>query len=78
LRAALLALAASPARALLVGVEDLLLEHEPQNRPGTVEGGNWRRRCRLALEELSGQEPLVELLRALAREREAAGTRHGS
>jgi 4-alpha-glucanotransferase len=78
LRAALLALAASPARALLVGVEDLLLEHEPQNRPGTVEGGNWRRRCRLALEELSGQEPLVELLRALAREREVAGTRHGS
>ncbi|HEX7460448.1 MAG TPA: 4-alpha-glucanotransferase, partial [Acidimicrobiales bacterium] len=41
----LLHLADGPARLVLVDLEDLWLEREPQNRPGTgPEGGNFRRR----------------------------------
>ena len=47
LRAILLNLARSPARLVLVDLEDLWLEREPQNRPGTgAEEGNFRRRWR--------------------------------
>ena len=45
LRALLLHLAAGPARLVLVDLEDLWLEREPQNRPGTGPAeGNFRRR----------------------------------
>jgi 4-alpha-glucanotransferase len=45
LRFLLLHLAAGPARLVLVDLEDLWLEREPQNRPGTgPEEGNFRRR----------------------------------
>jgi len=45
LRAILLHLAGGPARLVLVDLEDLWLEREPQNRPGTgPEEGNFRRR----------------------------------
>lgn len=45
LRAILLHLAGGPARLLLVDLEDLWLEREPQNRPGTPPTeGNFRRR----------------------------------
>jgi 4-alpha-glucanotransferase len=54
LEAALRALASSNARLLLVNLEDLWLEAEPQNVPGTHrERPNWRRKARLSLEELS-------------------------
>jgi 4-alpha-glucanotransferase len=45
LRALLGRLAASPARLVLVDIEDLWLEREPQNRPGTgSQDGNFQRR----------------------------------
>jgi 4-alpha-glucanotransferase len=44
-------LSASDASLLLVDLEELLGESEPQNRPGTSEG-NWQRRAALTLEEM--------------------------
>jgi len=53
LHACLRMLADSPARLLLVNLEDLWLEERPQNVPGTGhEGGSWTRRARYTLGEL--------------------------
>jgi 4-alpha-glucanotransferase len=53
LAGALAWLAASPARLVLVNLEDLWLETEPQNVPGTgPERPNWRGKTARALEEL--------------------------
>jgi len=48
-------LAASPAAALLLNLEDLWGETEPQNLPGTTsaERPNWRRRAHYSLEEFA-------------------------
>jgi len=57
-------LADSPARMVLVNLEDLWQETEPQNVPGThTERPNWRRKARLSFEELSTRPELVALLR---------------
>ena len=46
-------LAAGPAAGLVVNLEDLWLEPEPQNKPGTgPEEANWRRRTQLAWPEI--------------------------
>ena len=57
-------LAQSPARAVLVNLEDLWLETEPQNVPSSTgeQRPNWRRKARCSLEEIGG---LPEVLRAL-------------
>ncbi len=69
-------LAASPAWALLVNLEDLWLEREPQNVPGTDSGGfNWRRKSRYDLEAIRGMADLRKTLRDLAQRREAARAR---
>jgi 4-alpha-glucanotransferase len=53
LRACLDHLAASAADLVLVDLEELWGEREPQNHPGTgVEGANWRRRAAYTLEEV--------------------------
>lgn len=44
-------LSASEALLVIVDLEELMGESEPQNRPGTAEG-NWRQRAALTLEEL--------------------------
>jgi hypothetical protein len=58
-------LAASPARLVLVDLEDLWLERRPQNRPGTAGGANWRRRAGRTLSQLAGdpfaQDVLAEV-----------------
>lgn len=55
LRACLAYLGASPARVVLVNLEDLWLETSPQNVPGSrPEHPNWRRKARYALETFSG------------------------
>jgi 4-alpha-glucanotransferase len=60
-------LAASDARLLLVNVEDLWLETEPQNTPGTLtERANWRRKARLSLDEFTRQPEVSRLLAELA------------
>ncbi|MDH3283351.1 MAG: 4-alpha-glucanotransferase [Acidobacteriota bacterium] len=68
LAAALRHLARSPARLVLVNLEDLALETEPQNVPGTgLARDNWRRRMRVALEDLLGDPSVRALLLSLAR-----------
>jgi 4-alpha-glucanotransferase len=64
LRRCLEFLAASPARIVLVNLEDLWREAEPQNVPGThTERPNWRRKARLSFEGFSARPEVVELLR---------------
>ncbi|MGI9861967.1 4-alpha-glucanotransferase [Moorella naiadis] len=68
LRASLAYLGASPARLLLVNLEDLWLETEPQNIPGTVtEYPNWRRRARYSLEEFRRLPGVANLLQEINR-----------
>jgi 4-alpha-glucanotransferase len=62
-RACLAYLAASPARIMLVNLEDLWLETASQNMPGTAgEYPNWRRKARYSLEELIDNRDIRQLL----------------
>lgn len=57
-------LAASPARMVLINLEDLWGETEPQNVPGTsAERPNWQRKARLSLEEFSTKPEVLDTLR---------------
>ncbi len=63
LKGCLVELAASPARMVLVNLEDLWRETEPQNVPGThEERPNWRRKARFSFEEFSTRSDVVEPL----------------
>ncbi len=65
-------LAGSPARLVLVNLEDLWHETEPQNVPGTSGAGNWTRRARLTLGEMR-EDPRVDVaLERVERARAAA------
>lgn len=64
LRGCLRHLAESEAEIVMVDLEDLWFETEPQNRPGTgAEAGNFRRRARHTLEEALADPELAALLR---------------
>jgi 4-alpha-glucanotransferase len=64
LAALLRRLSASSAGVVLVNLEDLWLETEPQNVPGTWrERPNWRRKARLSLEEIMQAPQVVDILR---------------
>lgn len=64
LRACLDYLASSPARMVLVNLEDLWHETEPQNVPGThMERPNWQRKARFSFEEFSTRADVVEPLK---------------
>ena len=53
---------------VLVNLEDLWLETEPQNIPGTVDQyPNWRRKARCTLEEISRMPEVLEALAELSR-----------
>lgn len=57
-------LARSPARLVMVDVEDLWLERWPHNRPGTgPEAGNWRHRAARTFEEMREDVDVAGLLR---------------
>jgi len=72
LRLALAKLAGSKAALVLVNLEDLWLETEPQNRPGTGdEFPNWRRKARLSFEEFSRDPFVCDTLREIDRLRKA-------
>lgn len=72
--ASLKMLAASRARLMLVNLEDLWLETEPQNVPGTGnERPNWRRRSRYRLEEMADLPEVVAPLQEVHRQRALAG-----
>ncbi|HEU5393586.1 MAG TPA: 4-alpha-glucanotransferase, partial [Candidatus Methylomirabilis sp.] len=70
LRACLAFLAASAARIVMVNLEDLWLEAEPQNTPGTRdERPNWRRRARYSLEAIRQLPQVLDALREVDRGR---------
>jgi len=70
LRATLLHLARSPARIMLVNLEDLWLETRPQNVPGTwQERPNWTEKARLSFEAILENADIVEMLREIDRMR---------
>jgi 4-alpha-glucanotransferase len=70
LRAALAFLSASQARIVLVNLEDLWLETEPQNTPGTwEERPNWRRKARYSFEVFRQLPQVVDALREIDRVR---------
>jgi 4-alpha-glucanotransferase len=59
-------MAAGPALLMLVDLEDLWLEREPQNRPGTGPAvPNWRLRAAKTLDLARGDADVVGLLRAV-------------
>jgi 4-alpha-glucanotransferase len=67
LQACLRFLSASPARVVLVNLEDLWLEREPQNVPGTREERlNWQRKARYAAEAFREMAMVVDPLREIA------------
>jgi 4-alpha-glucanotransferase len=73
LRGCLLHLASSAADLVLVDLEDLWGEHEPQNRPGTGTGAaNWRRRGMHTLSEAEGDTVTIDFLRRLTQVRDGA------
>jgi 4-alpha-glucanotransferase len=66
-------LAASPAEMVLVDLEDLWLEREPQNRPGTGAGArNWRRRAALTNAEVFADPDVGEALAEVDAQRRRA------
>lgn len=72
-KACLAYLAASPARIALVNLEDLWLEVEQQNTPGTrFERPNWRRKARYAFEMFCQFPQLLDTLRELDKQRKRA------
>jgi len=63
-------LAASPALAFAVQLDDILLEKHQANVPGTTdEQPNWRRRAKLSLEELAIDPNAAMILNAINRAR---------
>jgi 4-alpha-glucanotransferase len=74
LSAALASLGASDAALVLVNLEDLWGEVEPQNTPGTSsERPNWRRRAALTLAQMRSDRRVTETLARLDRARRRGG-----
>jgi 4-alpha-glucanotransferase len=69
LRAILGLLAAGPAYALLVNLEDLWLETHPQNVPGLNRPQNWSRKARYIFEDFIKLPQVKDILAQTARER---------
>jgi 4-alpha-glucanotransferase len=64
-------LAAGPAQVLMVTLEDLWLEREPQNVPGTGDDWeNWRRKARYSMEEFTSNQDVLGTLNMIHRARQ--------
>lgn len=73
LRACLTTLGASQAECVIVTLEDLWGETDPQNTPGTdQERPNWTRRARLSLEQIQADRGVVSALTGIERTRRSA------
>lgn len=71
-------LAASPARLLLVGLEDLWGETRQQNIPGSgSDAGHWRGRARWSLERFGRMQKILRRLRRIDRLRRGGKGRSG-
>ena len=78
LRAFLRFLSASASELLLINLEDLWLEREPQNVPGTSDQrANWRRKARYSLETFCRMPEVVDTLGEVDRLRREPGGRGG-
>lgn len=76
LTATLRLLAGMPPTMLLVPLEELWLEPEPQNVPGTAaERPNWRRKARYTIEEIRTMPGVVNVLRDIDARRHRPGRR---
>lgn len=74
IRAALRFLSSGPAQVVLVNVEDLWNETQPQNTPGTWrERPNWRRKARYSLESMREMPEVVNTLQEIDRLRRRQG-----
>jgi len=63
-------LARSNATLMMVNLDDLLMELEQLNLPGTVaEYPNWRRRLAVCVEDMAADPDIADVLRAVAEER---------
>jgi 4-alpha-glucanotransferase len=52
----------------MISLEDLWLERQPQNVPGTsADWNNWRRRAQLTLDEMLSEPTILERLREIDR-----------
>ncbi len=70
-------LASDPARLVLVDLEDLWIETERQNRPGTPSHErNFLRRAGRSIEEIEGDRMVVEILENVARARNGLSPGH--
>lgn len=75
LQACLRFLSASPAQVVLINVEDLWLETQPQNVPGTHnERPNWRRKARHSVETLREMPAVLDICREIDGLRKRAKT----
>jgi 4-alpha-glucanotransferase len=73
LRGCLAHLARSPAELVLVDLEELWGERQPQNRPGSGTGAaNWRRRASRTLGEMNQDTDTIDFLRQLDQLRQPA------
>jgi 4-alpha-glucanotransferase len=70
-------LAASPARFVVVNLEDLWGELEPVNVPGVTSRPNWRRRAARTLEQLRRDEAVASILRRVDAARSGTAPRAG-
>ena len=72
LKASLKYLGSSRSRMVIVNLEDLWFEKQPQNVPGTCEERpNWKRKARYNLDEITSMEQVAEVLRMLDAARRA-------
>jgi 4-alpha-glucanotransferase len=67
-------LAASPAYAIIVNLEDLWLETHPQNIPGTRRSQNWTRKTHCTFEEFSRSTQVLEILHQIDGARKVKGS----
>ena len=73
LKACLLFLAASPAQLLLINLEDLWQETQPQNVPSTkTEHPNWQRKARYSLEQFCQLPKATDTLQSINKLRKRA------
>jgi 4-alpha-glucanotransferase len=77
LTAALSTLARSRAGLVMVNLEDLWLEQEPQNRPGTNHPSNWVRKAQLPLERMRTDPRVLDLLKEVDRGRKTLSSDTG-
>ena len=71
LKACLACLAASRAQLVLVNLEDLWLETQPQNVPSTIaEYPNWQHKMRRTFEEFCQMSQVIDILQTVARLRQ--------